>query len=195
IPSIEKLQTLIDMEELATRFDHLKWRASMSVSELMSITSSLVEAYGLILTSEVDGRSLVQTLSSEIANLEVATNTERPTSAPFFSAQFEALRQYKNIQRVETTAMDLVTLASNPTASLMHLNSASITSIHLQKVHYIWCNRESLFPIEDTFSASLLHKLHRASDVELNMLNLLEIELPILGQHIAQGTALLCRNQ
>jgi midasin len=195
ISSIEKLQILVDIEELATRFDHLKWRASMSISELSSITSSLVDAYGLILTSEVDGHSLVQTLSSEIASLEAGTNTKGTSSVPFFSAQFEALRQYNIFQNVENTATDVVTLASNPTASLMHLGSATNTSIHLQKMHHVWGNRQSLFPIEDSFSATLLHKLHRVGDVELKMLSLLEEELPILGQKIAQRTASLCRDQ
>ena len=195
ISSIEKLQTLVDMEGLATRFDHLKWSASISVPELSSITSSLVEAYGLILTSEVNGRSLVQTLTSEIASLEAETNTEGTNSGPFFSAQFEALRQYNVFRNVRNTAADVVVLASNPTASLMHVSRASSTSIHLQEVHYVWGSRESLFPIEDTFSVSLLHKLHRVGDVELSLLSLLEVELPILGQQIIRGTALLCRDQ
>jgi len=195
IPSIEKLQTLIDMEELATRFDNLKWRTSASVSELSSITSSLVEAYGLILTSEVDGRSLVQNLTFEIASLEAGTDTEGSTCVPFFSVQFEALRQYKILRNTENTAADVITLASSPTVCLMHLGSASSTSIHLQKVHYIFSNRESLFPIEDSFSATLLRRLHQLGNVELNMLSLLEMELPILGKSIAQGTRSLCRDQ
>ncbi len=195
IYNFEKLRILVDMEELAVKFDKLKWRASISVAELASITSSLVEAYGLISTSEVDGRSLVQTLTSEIANLEAETGTEGAYSGPFFSAQFEALRQYSTIQGVGNTPTDLVALASNPTTSLMQFGNASNTSMHLQKVHYIWGNRECLFPIEDSFSASLLHKLHRLDDVELNVLSLLEIELPIMGQHIAQRTALFCQNQ
>jgi midasin len=195
IPSIEKLQTLVDMEELATRFDNLKWRTSTSVSELSSIASSLVEAYGLILTSGVDGRSLVQTLTSEIASLEAGANNEGTTCVPLFSAQFEALRQYKILRNAENTATDVITLASNPTACLMHLGSATSTSIHLQKVHYVLSNRESLFPIEDSFSASLLRRLHQLGNVELNMLSLLEMELPILGKSIAQGTGSLCRDQ
>jgi midasin len=195
VSSIEKLQILVNMEELATRFDCLKWRASISVPELSSITSSLVEAYDLILTSEVDGRSLVQTLSAEIAELEVGMNTDGTNSGPFFSAQFEALRQHDVLVYGGNTAAEVVTLASNPTAFLMHLVSATTSSINLQKMCYIWGNSQTLFPIEDSFSASLLHKLHQVSNVELNMLSLLEVELPILAQHIAQGTALLCQNQ
>jgi midasin len=194
ISSIEKLQTLVNMEELAIRFDHLKWKASTSVTELSSISSSLVEAYNLILTSEVDGRSLVQILSTEITKLEAETDTDQKISGPFFSDQFEALRQYDNLG-YEGAASDALTLASNPTVSLMHLKSATSTSICLQKVDYIWGNRKTIFPIEDSFSASLLRRLQHIGDVELSMLSLLEIEMPILGHHIAQGTAVLSQNQ
>src|SRR5450432_2002074 len=55
IPTFETLHTLVEMENLTARFDNLKWRLSISISELSRIMSSLIKAYHLILTSEVDG--------------------------------------------------------------------------------------------------------------------------------------------
>ena len=118
-----------------------------------------------------------------------------PIRTPFFSAQFEALRQYDILRNTENTATDVVTLASNPTASLMHLAVRLVLRYIFRMYTAFGAMGMTLFPIEDLFSASLLHKLHRVGDVELNMLSLLEMELPILGQNIAQGTALLCRDQ
>ncbi len=66
----QTLETLLQLEQLSVRFDTMRWKTSISVTELGNIMASLIEAYHLILTSDVDGPELVQTLATEMANLE-----------------------------------------------------------------------------------------------------------------------------
>jgi midasin len=195
VSSFETLQTLVKMEHLAERFDDLKWKTSISIQDVARVMSSLVEAYRLILDSEVDGGSLIQALSSELASLEESKSTDAGVTAPFFSNQFEAIRQFEILQNAQGIKEDILALATNSTASLMQFAGASSTFHHLHSIGYLWGQGHALFPIQDSFSASLLHKLENIDDVELRSLSLLEAELPILGQHVAQGGALLCRNQ
>ncbi|KAI9742560.1 MAG: hypothetical protein M1818_003700 [Claussenomyces sp. TS43310] len=206
ISSSQILQDLMDLESLASRFDALRWKISISVSTLTNIMSSLVTAYRLVLASEADGQSLVQALETELSDLEAQMSKESTDIAPFLSAQFEALRQYRIIHAMRnskelsdddivSTGSEISVLASHPTTSLMQLASASNTSQSLQLVDYFCREGRDLKPIEDSFSSSLFRRLLHSSDVDLRSLRLWEAEVPILGQQIVQTSELLCRDQ
>ena len=196
------MQTLAQLETLAVRFDELRWGVSISVSELGQIMASLVKAYHLVLTSDVDGASLVQILGKELDNLESTVGDKDERITPFLTAQFEALRQFKALERMRSDTkaegvmdIDTVVLANHPTTSEMRLSSSSKSSRTLQSVNYLWGLGDGLQPIMDSFSASMLHRLNSIGDVDLKSLKLLESELPIMGEKITSSTATLGRNQ
>lgn len=195
ISKIQTLQTLIGMEGLAARFDSLRWRVSISVLELSNIVSSLVGAHYKLLTSGIDGQVLVETLGSELGILEQTISQDGEETTPYLSSQFEALRQYQTLQDVQSIRPELMVLANSPTVALMHLRTATKTSLPLQTVNYLWCQKEIVWPIKGTFSASLIHKLNNVGDVNLGSLKLLEAELPILGQHLINESPSLCKDQ
>jgi midasin len=194
--------TLLQIEQLAARFDTLRWKASISVADLGDIMTSLVKAYHLILTSDVDGAALVQTLATEMQTLEKSIGNEEDGVMPFFAAQFEALRQFKALeimssrQGVEQSAdIETTVLANQPTVLGMHLSSSTWTSRLLQAVDYLWGVGDGLQPVNDTFSSSMLARLNQIGEVDLKSLRLLETELPIMGQKITLSSATLCMDQ
>lgn len=205
ISKAERLQMLVEMRALAARFDALRWKVSISVSQLAGIVSALVKAYQLLLTADVDGRSLIRTLSAELDTLEAEAAKDAIAVTPYLTSQFESLRQYKalDIMRLHnfnqtnypaSVDPEILVLASYPTASLMHLASATATSRSLMGIDYLWGSEKEFQPIRDSFSASLIHRLHNAGDVTLNSLRLLEAELPILGHQVIQASASFNRN-
>ncbi|TVY40595.1 Midasin [Lachnellula occidentalis] len=211
IPNLTVMGTLGEMDKLAKRFDALRWKISISIPELGSIMSSLVKAYRLILTSDVDGGNLVQTLRAELELLEATIgkaenidgdSTDATIVEPFMASEFEALRQFGSLQNlrsgegVEATAdMETIVLANLPTTSELRLATSTATSRPMQTIDYLWNQGAEFQLISDTFATSLLRKLHTVGDVHLKSLKLLETELPTMGEKVAKSSAIICRDQ
>ncbi|RDW65425.1 midasin [Coleophoma crateriformis] len=200
----EVIKILEELEKLAMRFDALRWKVSesISVAELGNIMSSLVKAYHLVLTSDVDGASLISTFSTELDKLEATVATESEGAKPFMNAQFEALRQYRVLEgmRLGSTSealmdTDTIVLANSPSTSELQLSRSTDTSRSLQSVDYLIGQGDKLQPVMGTFSTDFLHRLNGVTEVDLKSLKLLETELPILGQKIASSTTTLVRDQ
>ncbi|PVH69086.1 P-loop containing nucleoside triphosphate hydrolase protein, partial [Cadophora sp. DSE1049] len=202
IPNLSVIQTLAEMEQLALRFDALRWKTSISVAELGHIMTSLVKAYKLILTSDVDAASLISTLNTEMENLEKSVGTEEDGVTPFFTSQFEALRQFRMLDALtsgsvgeEAVDVDAVILSNHPTTSEMQFASSTSTSRNLQAIGYLLGASERLLPVTDIFSVDMLKKLNAVGDVDLKSLKLFEAELPAMGQKLALSSATLSRDQ
>jgi midasin len=211
IPNSRVMETLAQMDKLAQRFDALRWKTSISIPELGGIMSSLVKAYHLLLTSDVDGATLVQTLRTELELLEASMgrengriddNKDKTEVEPFMASEFEALRQFKALENLRSgqTAefmadVDTIVLANHPTTSEMHLATSTTISRPLQTIDYLWGQGDQFQLISDDLSTSLLRKLNGVEDVHLRSLKLLETELPIMGKKIAKSSATICRDQ
>jgi midasin len=202
VSNLRTMETLAQMEQLAIRFDALRWNVSISVAELGGILSSLVKAYQLILTSDVDGSALVHTLGVELAQLEATVGKVESGITPFLAAEFEALRQFKTLEVMrsgqdssELVGVDTVVLANYPTTSEMRLGSSSRTSRQLQIIDYLWGAGERLQVISDTFSANMLSRLNGIGEVDLQSLKLLESELSLMGEKLTVSSEALCWNQ
>jgi midasin len=200
VSSFQRVETLLKMEKLARRFDALKWNVSISVSELGGIMNSLVKAYRLVLTSEVDGESLISTLGEELGKLEANIFQDKDHIEPFFTSQFEGLRQFQTLEAMRLGVdghglmdSDTIVIANYPTTSEMQLSSSSATSRSLQMIDYLWGPGNGLQPITDSYSANLLDRLNELGEVDLKNLRLLESELPILGEKLASSGGILCR--
>ncbi|KAL5322228.1 hypothetical protein ACEPPN_010200 [Leptodophora sp. 'Broadleaf-Isolate-01'] len=201
IPNRSVMRTLAQMEQLALRFDALRWKTTISVAELGHIMASLVKAYKLILTSDVDGLSLISTLDTEMENLEKSIGSEEDGVTPFFTTQFEALRQFRTLDALTSGSIgeaavdvDVVILANHPTTSEMQFVSSTMNSKNLQAIDYLLGSSERLQPVTDTFSIDMLKKLNVVGDVDLKSLMLFETELPAMGQKLALSSATLSRD-
>jgi midasin len=198
------MHTLLQMEHLAVRFDALRWKASISVEELGGVMTSLVQAYKLVLTSDVDGHSLVQTLNTELEKLEASIGSEDTSIKPFLEDQFESLRQFQLLETMqmlphestsEISDVDTIVLANYSTTSNFRESAASETSTLFQGIDSLWGSGNGLQPIMTTFSENLLHRLNAVGEVDLRSLKLLESELPIMGQKLAASTRSLGHDQ
>ncbi|TVY82548.1 Midasin [Lachnellula suecica] len=210
IPTSSVLQTLDQLDQVAQRFDALRWKTSISIPELGEIMTSLIKGYQMVLTSAADGPALIEILSSELQKLEASIGKQSNANEdekeivsvePFMATEFEALRQFKALDNIrsgtkDTVAdIDTVVLASFPTTSEMRLATSTATSRPLQSIDYIWGNGENFQLISDTFSVSLMRKLNEVGEVRLGSLKLLETELPIMGDKIAKSSATIGLDQ
>lgn len=211
VPSSKVMVTLSELVDLARRFDALRWKTYIAIQDLGGAMSSLVKAYQLVLTSDVDGSALVQTLRGELETLEATIGKEdddddhkreNETAKAFLASEFEALRQFQTlvklryVQSEQTIAeVNTVVLANNSTTSEMRLITSTATSRPLQAIDYLFGEGDQFQLVSDSFSTSLLRKLNRIEEVHLKSLKLLEVELPIMGETLAKSSVTICRDQ
>ncbi|KAF8853024.1 midasin [Acephala macrosclerotiorum] len=202
IRNLATIVTLSQLENLGQRFDNLRWRSSISVSDLWNIMTSFVKAYQLVLTSEVDDVGLVTMLDTELKNLEKSVGMDEDAITPFFVNQFKALRQFQIIARMSGDEKDTGTglsgdtqtlvLANVPTPLEMRLFSASGC---LQIVDHLWGEASNVQPIVGDFALDLLDRIKSIGEVNLQSLGLLESELPMLGEQLVHSSNALSRDQ
>ncbi|KAF4625784.1 hypothetical protein G7Y89_g12380 [Cudoniella acicularis] len=202
VPNRQLMEVSSQLEILAARFDSLRWKTSISISELGRIMRSLVKAYHLVLTSDVNGATLIEALTKELVNLETVIGKEQRGVHPYLGNEFEALRQFTALERIRSGNItedsgntDVIILANHSTTSEMRLVTSTKTSRSLQAIDYLWGSDQELKPIGDTFPATLLRKLNGVGEVDLMSLKLLESELPIMGEIIAKSSEILCHEQ
>ncbi|RKF71778.1 Huge dynein-related AAA-type ATPase [Golovinomyces cichoracearum] len=191
ISNIDVFTTLLALEDLAVRFDSLKWKALNTVSELGNITNSLIKAYRLILASRVDGTALVTSLTQEIAFLEKGIGIEKEDTTPYFKKQFEAIRQYQIINEIWSDSdeifVDVNTLVLSDYPTLMSLNfgTSTFSSKSLQIVDFFCGSDCELSLVTNSILPQTLERLNDIESIQLSSLRLLEAELPILSQKFA----------
>ena len=191
--------TLQQMEQLAIRFDKLRWRTSILPTELGHIMHGLVKAYRLLLTSGIDGQTLIEALSGEMTTLEASIGEEEDAIVPYLIDEFEHLRQYQDLSKTpgirnDTTDNALV-LSNFPTVSHMRQATTSTTATNLQRVDYVQGELGLVSPLTDTLSSSTLRKLRQIGNVDLKSLRMLESELQVFGQKVASSSTLILMDQ
>ncbi|CZR69956.1 related to midasin (AAA ATPase) [Phialocephala subalpina] len=216
------LTTLQQLENLGQRFDNLRWRASISVSELGNVVMSFMKAYRLVLEggSEVDGESLVNVLDNELKKLEESVGMDEDAVVPFFGNQFQSLRQFQTITRMSGDGKDngtepsvdvhMVVLANVATPLEMKFGTPARS---LQIVDYLWGENSNarpvvgdsssdfiksssnVRPIVGDFALDVLLRIGTIGDVNLQALKLLESELPMFGEQLVHSSTTLARNQ
>ncbi|CAG8983421.1 hypothetical protein HYALB_00000589 [Hymenoscyphus albidus] len=202
MPNAKVMEVLLKMETLAGRFDSLRWKTTITISELGETMRSLVKAYHHLLTSGVDGESLTKMLEAELGKLEGTFGKEQEGNTPFLASEFETLRQVQIVSAIRsrkapdfTLHTDIVVLANHPSTSEMRVSSSTDSSRLLQSIDYLSCEKGQFKPIYDPVSTLLLQKMYALGDVNLNALKLLESELPIMGEQLSNLSSSLCRNQ
>ncbi|KAH8805650.1 hypothetical protein F5884DRAFT_679985, partial [Xylogone sp. PMI_703] len=202
VPSdLTTIEVLAQMEYLAIRFDRLKWKTTVSLSEISNVTTSFLRAYRGILCSDMDGSNLVEALQAEINKIEVAIDPDAQESKPYLAGLFDTFRKFLVVEtlssgklRASPVDMNVVILSDHATVSEMQWCTSNKSSESLQLMGQIWQNDKTAQPMTGTFSGALLQKLNHISEVDMKSLKLLEIEIPVMGENVALHSGILCKN-
>ncbi|KAK2592480.1 AAA ATPase midasin [Conoideocrella luteorostrata] len=183
----------VKLDQLATRFDALRWKASSpSIPDLAKAQNALTTAYEMVRNDSVPSDQLVNDLVVAIEDLETHIGQETQETIPFFATDFEYLRQLLILRysanRLQNSKLDsqLVILSNVSTNAAMMLTSSSEKALKLQSLAYLV--HQNIFSWDGKLMTSLWGKMHDLRSVNLSSLALLETELPILGQHLAALT-------
>ncbi|KAM0503946.1 AAA ATPase midasin [Verticillium nonalfalfae] len=193
ILSAEALESHRDIERLAIRFDALRWKVRTSISDLASAMSTLVTADQIVRSNASLTSQLIVDLKKEIDTLEAGVSSASREVSPFFTAEYETLRQALVLQSISygttlpaehmvlAVASDLPTFDqsrfSNALGSAQKLLSTGLLASRDAKTH-VWNGK---------LATSLLAKSNSIKNASLDSLRLLEAELPLLGRTLARS--------
>ncbi|KAF3354041.1 putative RING finger protein [Verticillium dahliae VDG1] len=193
ILSAEALESHRDIERLAIRFDALRWKVRTSISDLASAMSTLVTADQIVRSNASLTSQLIVDLKKEIDTLEAGVSSASREVSPFFTAEYETLRQALVLQSISygttlpaehmvlAVASDLPTFDqsrfSNALGSAQKLLSTGLLASRDAKTH-VWNGK---------LATSLLAKSNSIKNASLDSLRMLEAELPLLGRTLARS--------
>ncbi|KAG8427094.1 AAA ATPase midasin [Metarhizium acridum] len=83
----------VEVDQLAARFDTLRWKASASIFDLSKAQQTLATAYRIVRDDSVPAEQLVADLTTAIQDLETRMDKKRKRRSPFFASECENLRQ------------------------------------------------------------------------------------------------------
>ncbi|KAI9166729.1 Midasin [Paramyrothecium foliicola] len=188
IPDQIVLQRSQELEKLGQRFDALRWKARSSVSDLSTAFKTLEQAYYITRSSAQTSDGLVKDLVSVIETLETNIGIEVSELQPFFTEEFERLRQIAMLRSTETKQQggevdhELMIMSNTPIQAGLILASSSGSASLLQSIDYL--TYQGRFTWDGRLIPSLWSKLETMASVNLNSLALLEKELPLIGRHM-----------
>ncbi|RYP12079.1 hypothetical protein DL765_007494 [Monosporascus sp. GIB2] len=192
ITSSQLLERIGRMEHLASRFDAFKWRSAARLSDLAEITGSFAKTYSLIRRERTHVDELLNVLDHEMDQLD--SQSDRAGAPPFLADEFEVIRQIAMLDQMSSPndfsrrSDELALLSNLSLITQMRIQSASHTSMPLQSIGYLLGDRRSSYAWDGSFSVKLLSKLRSIDAANLDRLESLETELPILAKQISSST-------
>ncbi|RYP85297.1 hypothetical protein DL769_001028 [Monosporascus sp. CRB-8-3] len=192
ITSSQLLERVGRMERLASRFDAFKWRSAACLSDLAEITGSFAKIYSLIRHEGRDVDELLKVADHEMDQLD--RQSDRAGAPPFLADEFEVIRQITMLDQMSSPndfsrrSDELALLSDLSLITQMRIQSASHTSMPLQSIGYLLGDRRSSYAWDRSFSVKLLSKLRSIDTMNLDRLESLETELPILAKQIGSST-------
>ncbi|WEW57086.1 AAA ATPase midasin [Emydomyces testavorans] len=198
-----RLQLMMELERLCSRFDEMIHTTNLPIAELSQISDSLGRAQ-ISLLHGADGSRLVHDLTHIINELGRRLRNIDASVGPYFSTEYEALCQYRDL--VEGPIIEdwvslrgtLRLLAGRPSKcndiSLLESSVPCLLSdiSRFSGFRNSFCNP---FALKGTISLSLIWKLKHIGDVPLSRMNLLNSELEILAKAIARSSAQISQDQ
>lgn len=179
-----------EMENLASRFDAIRWKSNASVADLSKAISSLAEAYSVVRKNAIAAADLLQILHGEIERLETNANDAREVT-PFFEQEFETLRQALTVHRashqssVFVDLQDVIVLSNMPTLSQMRLQSWNDSQRLLHSMDYVLARDSNSHPWNGKLMSRLIQQYDSTASANLFALQSLETELPAMGKLLA----------
>ena len=182
-----------EVDRLATKFDILRWKTAASVADLSKAQQTLGRAAHIVRMGSGSTERLVTELATAIQDLEAGLVSDAQDTVPFFSDEFDHLRQLSLLRKISRNALppraetELITLSNIPTKAIMMLASSSDQGSVIHSLDYLTHN--NTYPWNGKLTTSVWAKLNNMRNVNLNSLALLETELPMIGHHVARLTA------
>lgn len=204
--SSEQLQSLIDLEDIASTFSTVALQTRLPLAQLGDLRQSLIKAQDHILMNGADGRLLVQSLTQQVGELASATDMHNSSQPPHFSAVFEALCEYHDLLNiwedgpvVKSPGLNgMVPLLAGRPARPLDSNLRSSVPAVLQKLAYYSgaeATSRASAPWTGAFCLSLLQRMAEVDDVTLGRLEFLEHEEAVLAESVAISTQAITLNQ
>ncbi|KAL1972656.1 hypothetical protein VTN31DRAFT_7070 [Thermomyces dupontii] len=195
----EQLQSLIDLEEIASTFATVALQTRLPLAQLGDLRQSLLEAQDHILVNGADGRPLVQSLTQQVGELASATDMHNTSQPPHFSAIFESLCEYHDLLTIwdgdpvlkSPGLSGMVPLLAGRPAQPADSSPRSSVPAVLQKLAYYSgadATSRAAEPWTGAFCLSLLQRMAEVDDVTLGRLEFLENEEAVLAQTVALST-------
>ncbi|KAM0334129.1 hypothetical protein ACHAQA_001149 [Verticillium albo-atrum] len=193
ILSAEALESHREIERLATRFDALRWKVRTSISDLASAMSTLVTADQIVRSNASLTSQLIEDLKKEIDTLETGVSTASREVNPFFTSEYETLRQALLLQSISfgtalpAEHMTLAVVSDLPTFDQSRFSNALGKAQKLLSTGLLACRDSNTHVWNGKLATSLLAKSNSIKNASLDSLRMLEAELPLLGRTLARS--------
>ncbi|KAI9734337.1 MAG: hypothetical protein M1834_002443 [Cirrosporium novae-zelandiae] len=196
LSSMDHLQSLLDLEKLADRFDSIMWRVNNPMTQLLTNQMTIAQALQDVRFRSVDIHDLIKTLESTMTTLESDELLEPEPMVPFFSEQFEGICQYYDLVPVENDCHEFLHIARllscRPTQSLVSPGNSAMAKSFTFLSRYSTSSNHAL-PLQalrGTLPLSLFQRVTHFGDLSLKRLSNGEQELEAVGKCFA-----FCCNQ
>jgi len=189
IPDKSTLDRTLDLDQLGSRFDAIRWKANASIDDLSKAQQTLRQAYEIVRGGMVAVDGLVNDLTSAVQSLEAKIGDDEADFKPFFAPEFEALRQLSMLEHEKPVGWlkGLDILSSIPTKALMLLASSKGAAATLQSIDCLV--HQDSYSWDGKLVPSLWSKMQSMGAVSLRSLALLEAEIPVMGRALSDLSA------
>ncbi|KAI1811252.1 midasin [Poronia punctata] len=184
-------EQLSHMERLAALFDQVKWKSTVTSTDLSKIMDSFTKAYRLVRLGEANTDGLFQPLQKEIEQMTNLYADETAAEPPFLASEFAALLQLNIIDAIHRRAIsppvidDIVPLSDTSLVTLLRLNSATDTSTQMQLIGSLVPDEHDSLQWREGLPIKVMKKLNSVDSAPLSRLRSLETEFPLLAKQIS----------
>ncbi|KZF21610.1 midasin [Xylona heveae TC161] len=200
-PTMDRLQMLLHIEQLADRFDALLWKIKAPLTDLSTARALIHAAQDAIVLQGADGDTLFKELTEAVGSLEQEVNEDQGVVRPFFQEEFEGICQYHDLlwRKQSAVALDPVAELLSGRASksrYQRKQQGEVSEIFARLSIYANSREKSSFiALRGVLPSVVLRKTVAHGDATLKQINLLETELKSLGQSIARSTTAMALDQ
>ncbi|OJD17177.1 hypothetical protein AJ78_02721 [Emergomyces pasteurianus Ep9510] len=199
------LQSMLDLQQIAARFDQVTLKTNLPFSQLSHFRHSLVQAQFTMLRG-AEGVALIQDLQQVIGDLESRV-LHSDSVSPYFSSEFEALSQYRDFidlsdpgstHTISTLSGVLQLLAGRPSSPHDISISGNPVPELLSRISRFAGFQNFLrkpLALRGTIILSLIAKLDALANVPLKGMNLLNSELDFIATGFCTITDQITRDQ
>ncbi|PGH09043.1 hypothetical protein AJ79_05772 [Helicocarpus griseus UAMH5409] len=199
------LKLMMDLQHIAARFDQVTLKTTLPFSQLSQFRHSLVQAQTAMLQG-AEGHDLIKDLQHVIDDIETRVLEPNAVSTPYFSSEFEALSQYRdlvdnelaNSSSVSALSGMLQLLAGRPS----HPHDISILENPVPELlskisRFSGFQNSSRMPLalRGTISLSFIQRLTSLGNVPLKGMNLLSSELDFIANGLCSSSHQIAEDQ
>ncbi|KAL9004418.1 MAG: hypothetical protein Q9188_002756 [Gyalolechia gomerana] len=193
--SFEQLERMMQIEQLAERFDKISWTFDAPLNRLAGMRQMIVQMGKVTAAGVQDTGNGVEGITSSLHELEARQNVFSDSRTPYMQPEFEALRQYaaalNNVNASEDRKL-LGLLAGQPTKQLLLEQDTSTPGWQLfsnvAEITGIDNKETALTTLRNSFPINVLEKLGNIAEVPLSCLDLLREEIKALGSNTTKLT-------